>query len=240
MEAWGGTREATRRALRSPTGATFSHPPAAPSRRGFWARTSWPIQRRRKEERGGRTSRSVGVGCALTRKARNSAGNPNVAVHLESGDDTGILEGTAEVLTDPDPGLAGRPFAASKAKYGMGSRDVEGIHAVRPRVAFAWSGAFPHVHPVGVRPVANAILPPLWCGPRKGAGRGHRVHPTSAARIIPGVPVWAGWCSCYHTDARRRGGSNLASLGSRRSYSAAHGYPGTLLVVLGSMLVMGS
>jgi hypothetical protein len=70
-------------------------------------------------------------------------------VHLESGDDVVILEGTAEVLTDPDPGLAGRSFAASNAKHGMGSRDVEGSYVVRPRVAFALSGAFPARSPGG-------------------------------------------------------------------------------------------
>ncbi len=46
-----------------------------------------------------------------------------------------------------------------------------------------------------------------------------------------------GLIGAHNTDARRRGGSNLASLGIRRSYSAAHVYPGTLHVVLGSMLV---
>ena len=78
-----------------------------------------------------------------TRKARNLAQNHNVAVHLESGDDVVILEGTAEVVTDPDPGLVERLFASSVAKYGMGARDVEGSYVVRPRVAFAWSGGTP-------------------------------------------------------------------------------------------------
>ncbi|MBI3966464.1 MAG: pyridoxamine 5'-phosphate oxidase family protein [Chloroflexi bacterium] len=35
-----------------------------------------------------------------SRKARNLAANPALVVHLESGDDTVILEGTAEVVTD--------------------------------------------------------------------------------------------------------------------------------------------
>ena len=42
------------------------------------------------------------------RKGRNLAENPNVAVHLESGDDVVILEGVAEVVTDP--GLVERLF----------------------------------------------------------------------------------------------------------------------------------
>ena len=75
-----------------------------------------------------------------TRKARNLAENPNVAVHPE-GDDVVILEGVAEVVTDPDPALSERVYAASAAKYGMGSHGIEGSYAVRPRVAFAWTGS---------------------------------------------------------------------------------------------------
>jgi hypothetical protein len=78
-----------------------------------------------------------------TRKERHLAENPNVAVHPESGDDVVILEGTAEVVTDPDPGLVERLFASSVAKYGTGSRDIEGSYVVRPRVAFAWSAGSP-------------------------------------------------------------------------------------------------
>jgi PPOX class probable F420-dependent enzyme len=81
-----------------------------------------------------------------TRKARNVAQNPNVAVHPESGEDVVILEGAAEVVTDPDPGLVERLFASSVAKYGMGSRDVEGSYVVRPRVVFAWSAGSPSTY----------------------------------------------------------------------------------------------
>jgi PPOX class probable F420-dependent enzyme len=83
-----------------------------------------------------------GVG-PRTRKARNLARNPNVAVHLESGEDVVILEGVAEVVTDPDPGLVERLFSSSSAKYGTGSRDVAGSYVVRPRVAFAWTEGAP-------------------------------------------------------------------------------------------------
>ena len=55
-----------------------------------------------------------------TRKARNLSENPNVAVRPE-GDDVVVLEGVAEVLTDPDPALSERVCAASAAMYGMGS-----------------------------------------------------------------------------------------------------------------------
>ena len=56
-----------------------------------------------------------------------------------------ILEGVAETITDPNPALAERIYAASTAKYGMGSHDIEGSYAVRARVVFAWSGSgFPN------------------------------------------------------------------------------------------------
>ena len=81
---------------------------------------------------------------AQTRKARNLAANPNVAVHPES-EDVVIVEGVAETLADPDPQLAERVFAASTAKYGMGSHDIKGSYAVRPRVVFAWTASgFPN------------------------------------------------------------------------------------------------
>ena len=81
-----------------------------------------------------------------TRKARNLTQNPNVSVHLESGEDVVILEGVAEVVSDPDPGLVERLFASSVAKYGTGSREVEGSYVVRPRVVFAWSGGDPSTY----------------------------------------------------------------------------------------------
>ena len=73
-----------------------------------------------------------------TRKARNLAGNPNVAVHPQG-------EGVVETVTDPDPALAERVYTASTAKYGSESRDIEGSYAVRPRVVFAWTASgFPN------------------------------------------------------------------------------------------------
>ncbi len=77
-----------------------------------------------------------------TRKARNLAENPNVTVHPQ-GDDVVIIEGVVETVTDP--ALAERVYAASTAKYGLGSRDIEGSYAVRPRVVFAWTASgFPN------------------------------------------------------------------------------------------------
>jgi hypothetical protein len=79
-----------------------------------------------------------------TRKVRNLSENPHVVLHAES-EDVVILEGVAETITDPDPALAGRAAAASTAKYGMGSHDIEGSYAVRPCVVFACTGSgFPN------------------------------------------------------------------------------------------------
>jgi hypothetical protein len=79
-----------------------------------------------------------------TRKARNLSENRNVAVHPVD-DDVIIVEGVAEVVSDLDPVFAERVYADSVAKYGTGSRDIEGSYAVRPRVVFAWMGSsFPN------------------------------------------------------------------------------------------------
>jgi len=81
---------------------------------------------------------------AQARKARNLATNPNVAVHPK-GEDVVIVEGVAETLAEPDPQLAERVFAASTAKYGVGSPDIKGSYAVSPRVVFAWTATgFPN------------------------------------------------------------------------------------------------
>ena len=76
-----------------------------------------------------------------TRKARNLAHNPAVSVHLESGDDVVILEGTASEVD-----LKGRPIAktldaACRAKYQMPLMVMpESVaYCVRPRVVLAWT-----------------------------------------------------------------------------------------------------
>ncbi len=80
-----------------------------------------------------------------SRKARNLARNPNVAVHLESGDEAVILEGVAEAIADPAPDLASRTAEALAAKYvdpqtgePFRPESIEGFHAIRPTVALAW------------------------------------------------------------------------------------------------------
>ncbi|HYT24961.1 MAG TPA: pyridoxamine 5'-phosphate oxidase family protein [Actinomycetota bacterium] len=73
-----------------------------------------------------------------TRKARNLAVNPAVSVHLESGDEVVIVEGTVDRITadHPDQDLLRRIDDAYEAKYGM--RHGTPVWALRPRVAFAW------------------------------------------------------------------------------------------------------
>ena len=77
-------------------------------------------------------------------KARNLATNPTLVVHLESGDEAVVLEGTPEIIPDPAaiPGLD----AAYKAKYNMGvaeaggdAPDVTSVwYLFRPDTAAAW------------------------------------------------------------------------------------------------------
>ncbi|HKP19458.1 MAG TPA: pyridoxamine 5'-phosphate oxidase family protein [Gaiellaceae bacterium] len=89
-------------------------------------------------------------GSPLTRRARNLAGNPAVAVHLESGDEVVILEGEARAAAKPERALAERLAAAFTAKYAEthdyrptpDQWDRGGLWVLRPRVAFGWS-AFP-------------------------------------------------------------------------------------------------
>ena len=90
-------------------------------------------------------------GSPLTRRARNLASNPAIAVHLESGDEVVILEGEAREVGKPERALAVRLSAAFTAKYATTTYnyrpppeqwDRGGLWAMRPRVAFGWS-SFP-------------------------------------------------------------------------------------------------
>ncbi len=74
-----------------------------------------------------------------SRKGRNLAANPAVAVHLESGDEAVIIEGVAEELADA--GMLQVADAAYMAKYNQSLLGAPGdvvIYQVRPAVAFAW------------------------------------------------------------------------------------------------------
>jgi len=88
-------------------------------------------------------------GSSQTRRSRNLAHNPAVAVHLESGDQVVIIEGEAREVGKPDPQLATRLSQAYSTKYdyanyhpGPNSWDNGGLHAIEPHVVFAWS-SFP-------------------------------------------------------------------------------------------------
>jgi general stress protein 26 len=74
-----------------------------------------------------------------SRKARNLASNPVMAVHLESGDDVIIVEGPAEEVTDRT--VLGQIDKGYAKKYKMGLSGHPGdtvIYGLKPRVAFAW------------------------------------------------------------------------------------------------------
>jgi len=74
----------------------------------------------------------------LSRKARNLDANPAIVVHLESGDDVVILEGTAHVVADRS--VLERFVEAYDAKYRFRPQPSEAapVYGVRPRVAYAW------------------------------------------------------------------------------------------------------
>jgi uncharacterized pyridoxamine 5'-phosphate oxidase family protein len=74
-----------------------------------------------------------------SRKGRNLAANPEIAVHLESGDDVVTLEGTVEEADDPE--LLRRFVEAYDAKYQIRpdtSDAADGVYRLRPRTAFTW------------------------------------------------------------------------------------------------------
>lgn len=70
-----------------------------------------------------------------SRKGRNLAANREVSVHLESGDEVVIVEGTAEPVTDA--ALLARIVDAYRAKYDY-RPGRDGLYGVRPNRAFAW------------------------------------------------------------------------------------------------------
>jgi hypothetical protein len=74
-----------------------------------------------------------------SRKGRNLAANPELVVHLESGDEVAILEGRAEPLERGE--LLERFVDVYEEKYGFRiERGVpaQEIYLLRPRVAFSW------------------------------------------------------------------------------------------------------
>jgi nitroimidazol reductase NimA-like FMN-containing flavoprotein (pyridoxamine 5'-phosphate oxidase superfamily) len=82
-----------------------------------------------------------------SRKARNLVHNPAISVHLESGDDVVIIEGSAEEARgiiekkERDQDLFAKLDAASRNKYKMPLMVVPDsvIYRVQPRIVLAWT-----------------------------------------------------------------------------------------------------
>jgi nitroimidazol reductase NimA-like FMN-containing flavoprotein (pyridoxamine 5'-phosphate oxidase superfamily) len=76
-----------------------------------------------------------------SRKSRNLAHNAEVSIHLDSGDDVVILEGTAVEVDPSNKSQLKKIDAASRSKYKMPQalgREVV-LYSVRPRVVLAWT-----------------------------------------------------------------------------------------------------
>lgn len=85
-------------------------------------------------------------GSPATRHAQNIAQNPNVSLHLESGDQAIILEGTAAPAGKPDPALAVQLAEEYRAKYALHGYSPEpnqwddgGLYVFTPRQCLAWT-----------------------------------------------------------------------------------------------------
>ena len=88
-------------------------------------------------------------GSPETRHARNLERNPNVSLHLESGTDVVIMEGTSQPASRPDPEFARRLAAAYGVKYeaeGYAPKpdqwDEGGLYVFTPRQCLAWTKFF--------------------------------------------------------------------------------------------------
>ena len=77
---------------------------------------------------------------ADSQKARNMARDPRIVVHLESGDETVILEGLAEPVLDDD--LERRVDEVYGPKYDFtpdSSGETDPWFVMRPKRAYAWT-----------------------------------------------------------------------------------------------------
>jgi hypothetical protein len=88
-------------------------------------------------------------GSPETRHAQNIVENPNVSVHLESGTEVIILEGTSAPAGRPDAGFAQRLADAYRVKYAAlgyspepGQWDEGGLFVFTPRQCLAWTVFF--------------------------------------------------------------------------------------------------
>lgn len=76
-----------------------------------------------------------------SQKAVNLVHNPSVVVHLESGDDAVIIEGTANPVTDKDfleklSIVYGQKYQSYQPPPDFGAGTV--VYAVKPKIVFAW------------------------------------------------------------------------------------------------------
>jgi len=86
-------------------------------------------------------------GSPETRRMKNIAANPHVSVHLESGNEVVILEGTAStVAAPPDRALTERLAAAYTEKYREHAYaptpdqwDEGGLYVMIPRLGLGWT-----------------------------------------------------------------------------------------------------
>jgi hypothetical protein len=85
-------------------------------------------------------------GSSETRHAQNLAANPHVSLHLESGTEAVILEGTSAPAGKPDPGLSRFLADAYRAKYAAHGYSPEpnqwdegGLYVFTPRQCLAWT-----------------------------------------------------------------------------------------------------
>ena len=85
-------------------------------------------------------------GSPETRRGKNLAANPAITVHLESGDDVVIVEGTVAHIAPPNRAFAERLAATYAAKYaalgyspGPETWDGGGLYRVAHRTVLAWT-----------------------------------------------------------------------------------------------------
>ena len=85
-------------------------------------------------------------GSPETRRGKNLAANPAITVHLESGDEVVIVEGTVAQITPPDRAFAERLAATYTAKYAAQNYSPSpdtwnngGLYRVTHRTVIAWT-----------------------------------------------------------------------------------------------------
>jgi len=85
-------------------------------------------------------------GSPQTRHARNIAINPKIALHLESGSEVVIIEGTCREMPNPDPKLSKEIAAAYCKKYAAAGYTPKpdqwtagGLYEITPSTALAWT-----------------------------------------------------------------------------------------------------